>query len=160
MKTIRTHHWSTAIAIAAIAFVTVPSATHAQETSQTTFQVLVNGTPIGAASSATNLPADSVVLRQDFTTNLPRKQVESDQQGTVVLTSADPALISAIQSWLKADNSGYKNTVQRKTMEIDRLVGNGTTTRYRLSGAWPTRINSATSSTGITIVYQRVEIIR
>lgn len=159
MKTIRTHCWSAAVAIAAIAFVTVPLLAHSQETPQTTFQVLIDGTPVGTASSATNLPSDAVVLRQDSSTDLPRKQVESDQQGTVVLTSEDPALVSAIQAWMNVDNSGSKNTVQRKTVEIDRRVGTGATTRYKLSDAWPASIDSASEARGITIIYQRLEII-
>jgi len=159
MQAIRTHYLTAAVAIAAITFVSVPSSAHSQESTQTTFQVLINGTPAGTASTATNLPSDAVAMQQDSSTNLPRKQVESSQQGTVVLTSEDPALISTIQAWMNVDNSGSKNTVQRKTVEIDRLVGTGATTRYRLSDAWPTSIDSANAASGITIVYQRLEII-
>lgn len=159
MQAIRTHYWSAAIAIAAIASASVPSLANSQGFQQSTFQVLINGTPAGTASAATNLPTDALVMQQDSTTNLPRTQVESSQQGNVVLTSSDPALISAIQSWMKADNSGYKDTVQRKTVEIDRLVGSGTTTRYRLSGAWPTRIDAGAGSSAITMVYQRLGIV-
>ncbi|MEO7043384.1 MAG: hypothetical protein ABI035_14065 [Gemmatimonadaceae bacterium] len=159
MQIVRTHYWSAAIAIVAIAFIIVPSPASSQGIEQATFQVLVNGTPVGNASAATNLPADAVEIRQDSTSSLPHNQVESSQQGSVVLTSADPALVATIQSWMKTDNSGYKNTVQRKTVEIDRLVGSGATTRFRLSGAWPTRIGGTPSDNTITMVYQRLAIV-
>ena len=159
MQIARTHFWSTAIAIAGISFVSVPSPAHSQSTQQTTFQVLVNGTPIGTASAAANLSAAAVVIQQDSTTGLPRNQVESSQQGNVVLTSADPALVAAIQSWMKTDNSAPQNAVQRKTVEIDRLVGTGATTRYRLSGAWPTTLDGTSGHYTITMVYQRLEIV-
>lgn len=164
MQAARTHYWSAAIALAAvalaaIAFVSVPSQAHSQGTQPTTFQVLINGTPVGTASAATNLPSDAAAIQQDSTTGVPRHQLESSQQGNVVLTSADPALISAIQSWVKVDNSGSKNTVQRKTVEIDRLVGGGPSTRYRLSGAWPTRIDGTSGDITITMVYERLEIV-
>ena len=159
MHATRSHCWSAGVAIAAIVFVSVPSPARSQGTQQTTFQVLINGTPVGTASAATNLPADAVVIQQNSTSSIPRNQVESSQQANVVLTSADPALVSAVQSWMKTDNSGSKNTVQRKTVEIDRLVGSGATTRYRLSGAWPTRIDGSPGDNTITMVYQRLAIV-
>jgi len=159
MQSTRTHYWSAAIAIAAIAFASVPSPTYAQGTQQSTFQVLIDGTLAGTASAATNLPTNAVAIQQDSTTSLPRTQVESSQQGNVVLTSSDTGLISAIQAWMKVDNSGSRNTVQPKTVEIDRLLGSGATTRYRLSGAWPTRIDGSPGANTITMVYQRLEIV-
>ncbi|HEY5085801.1 MAG TPA: hypothetical protein VII66_00450 [Gemmatimonadaceae bacterium] len=67
--------------------------------------------------------------------------------------------MSAIQAWMNADNSGYKNTVQRRTVEIDRLMGTSPIARYRLSDAWPSRIDPAGTTSAITIVYQQLEAI-
>jgi hypothetical protein len=73
-----------------------------------------------------------------------------------VILTADPVLIAAIQSWMKADNSGLKDTVQRKTVEIDRIVDSNTAARYRLTDAWPSRIDGASGASAITIVYQQL----
>jgi len=102
-----------------------------------------------------NIPGNAVVLHQDSNPNLPSSQVVSADQGTVMLTTNDPALVSAIQAWMKADNAGYKDTVQRKTVEVDR-IGGGANSRTRLSGAWPTKITAATTGNTITIVYQQL----
>ncbi len=150
---------SMAVALAAVVFAIVPPFVSAQGTQAESFRVLINAAVVGTATSAANLPTDAVVIQQDSNPNLPRRQVISGQQGSVILTSEDPALISAFQAWIKADNSGYKDTVQRKTVEIDRLVGTGGTSRYRLSDAWPSRIDAAGGTSTITIVYQRLDMI-
>jgi hypothetical protein len=148
-----------AIALGAIVFASVPSISPAQGTQTESFRVLIDGAAAGTATSVTNLPADPVVVRQDSNPSLPPKQVISGGQGSVVLTTADPALVAAIQAWMKADNTGFKDTVQHKTVEIDRLLGNGSATRYRLSDAWPSKVEGPSGSTMITLVFQRLEII-
>jgi len=144
-----------AIAIIATAFTIAPLSASAQDTTSTDYRVLIDGTPAGSATAVVNLPGSAVVLHQDSNPNLPSKQVASADQGTVMMTTNDPALISAIQTWIKADNTGYKDTVQRKTVEFDR-IGGGANSRTRLSGAWPTRISAASSGSTITIVYQQL----
>ncbi len=147
------------IAATAIAFAIVPPLVSAQGTQPETYRVLIDGTLAGTASSASNLPTDTVVMRQDSNPAISRRQVASAEQGKLILTSADPALIAAINAWIKADNSGAKNTVQRKAVEIDRSSGTGGMRRYQLSDAWPASIQAANGSSMITIVYQRLAII-
>jgi|GEM_PF-1615722 hypothetical protein len=144
-----------AIAMLATAFTIAPVVASAQDTTSTDYRVLIDGTAAGTATAVVNLPRNAVVLHQDSTPNLPSRQIESADQGTVMLTTTDPALVSAIQAWMKADNSGYKDTVQRKTVEMDR-IGGGANSRIRLSGAWPTKVTSATTGNTITIVYQQL----
>ncbi|HXF23120.1 MAG TPA: hypothetical protein VN602_01285 [Gemmatimonadaceae bacterium] len=144
-----------AIAVLAAAFMIAPLCASAQDTTSTDYRVSIDGTPAGTATAVVNLPGNAVVLHQDSTPNLPSKQVVSADQGTIMMTTTDPALVSAIRAWMKADNSGYKDTVQRKTVEIDR-IGGGTNSRTRLSGAWPTKVTAATTGNTITIVYQQL----
>jgi hypothetical protein len=124
---------------AAVAFATVPIGASEQDT-----------------TAAANLTSDRVVLHQNADPTLPSRQVASGSQSSVILTTADPVLIAAIQSWMKADNSGLKDTVQRKTVEIDRIVDSNTAARYRLTDAWPSRIDGASGASAITIVYQQL----
>jgi hypothetical protein len=156
------------LAIAAAAFVIVPIIATAQTAS---YRVLINGAAAGTATAVTNLPTDTAAAvtnpptdtaatQQDSDATTPSKPVLASGQGSVVVTTADPALIAAIQAWMKADNSGFKDTVQRKTVEIDRLMGMGSTTRFELSDAWPSRIDASSgSSSMITIVYERLVLI-
>ena len=119
------------------------------------FRVLIDGTAIGSATAAANLPTDAVVLHQSADTTLPRTQVAAGQQSSVILTTTDPILVGAMRTWMSANNSGSKNTVQPKTVEIDRIDG-ATTTRYRLLNAWPSKLEPG-ATTAITIVYQQLE---
>lgn len=144
-----------AIAMLAAAFTIAPLRAQAQDTTSSDYRVSIDGTPAGTATAVVNLPGNAVVLHQDSTPNLPSTQIASADQGTVMLTTADPALISAIQTWMKADNSGYKDTVQRKTVEFDR-IGGGPNSRTRLTGAWPTKITAASTGSTITMVYQQL----
>jgi hypothetical protein len=141
---------------AAVAFATVPIGASAQDTTSATYRVLIDGVAIGTATAAANLTSDRVVLHQNADPTLPSRQVASGSQSSVILTTADPVLIAAIQSWMKADNSGLKDTVQRKTVEIDRIVDSNTAARYRLTDAWPSRIDGASGASAITIVYQQL----
>jgi hypothetical protein len=129
----------------------------AQQPAPATFRVLIDGVAAGSAMAVANLPADTTMLRQSSNPNLPSTQASAGQQASVIITTSDPALVSAIRAWVNADNSGYKDTVQRKTVELDRLGGTGPA-RYQLSDAWPSRIDTGTP-TAITIVYQRLTII-
>jgi hypothetical protein len=142
--------------MAAALLAAAPGPASAQD-STAAFRVLIDGTPAGSATIVTNLPMDAVVLHQNADTARPSTQVASAQQGNVVLTTEDPALTSAIQAWTNTNNSGSKNTVQRKTVEIDRMAGASPSKRYRLMGAWPTKVDVLGSMTVITIVYQRLE---
>jgi hypothetical protein len=144
-----------AITMLATAFTIVPLYAPAQDTTSSDYRVSIDGTLAGTATAVVNLPGNAVVLHQDSTPNLPSKQIASADQGTVMMTTTDPGLVSAIQTWMKADNSGYKDTVQRKTIEIDR-IGGGANSRIRLSGAWPTKMATATTGNTITIVYQQL----
>ena len=63
----------------------------------------------------------------------------------------------AAVAWMAANNSGSKDTVQPKTVEIDRMSGTAPATRYRLKGAWPTKLDSVGNESVITIVYQTLE---
>jgi hypothetical protein len=144
---------------AAMTLALAPAAAMSQGSGGSSFRVLIDGAVAGSATAAANLPTQAVVMTQDSNPNLPAAQVAASGQGSVILTTADPALIAAIQAWMKADNSGFKDTVQRKTVEIDRVMGSGPTTRYRLSDAWPSKLDTATGNTAITIVYQRLALI-
>ncbi len=144
-----------AIAVLATAFIIAPLGASAQDTTSTDYRVSIDGTPAGTATAVVNLPGNAVVLHQDSIPNLPSKQIVSADQGSIMLTTTDPALVAAIQAWMKANNSGYKDTVQRKTVEIDR-IGGGPNSRTRLSGAWPTKVTAATTGNTITIVYQQL----
>jgi hypothetical protein len=143
------------VTILAMAFTIAPLRASAQDTTSSDYRVLIDGTPAGTATAVVNIPGNAVVLHQDSNPNLPSSQVVSADQGTVMLTTNDPALVSAIQAWMKADNAGYKDTVQRKTVEIDR-IGGGANSRTRLTGAWPTKMTAATTGNTITIVYQQL----
>ncbi len=143
-----------AIAIISATIATAPAGATAQDTTSATLRVLIDGTPAGIATAAENLPTAGVVLRQDANPNVPSKQVVASGQGNAILVTADAGLVATMQAWMKADNSGYKDTVQRKTVEIDRMTAAGPGTRYQLSGAWPTKIDTGTGGTMITIVYQ------
>jgi hypothetical protein len=120
------------------------------------YRILVDGMAAGMASTVANLPTSRVVVTQDSNPAIASRQVESNSQAQVTLMTTDSALVSAMQGWMAADNSGTKNTVQRKTVEIDRASGSGPSNRYVLKGAWPTKIDSVGSETVITIVYQRL----
>jgi hypothetical protein len=143
-----------AVAVVSAAIAAMPAISAAQDTAPATLRVLIDGTVAGTATAAENLPTAGTVLHQDNNPTLPSKQVVASGQGTVVLVTADTGLISTMQAWMKADNSGYKDTVQRKTVEIDRMTAAGNGTRYQLSGSWPTKIEAGDGGTMITIVYQ------
>jgi hypothetical protein len=140
------------------AFVTAaPVRAPAQGMTQSIYRVIIDGTPAGSAATVANLPTDRVAMTQDSNPNLPSKQIASNEQSSVTIMTADPNLVSAIQAWIAADNSGSKNTVQRKTVEIDRAPGTSPAARYLLKGAWPTKLDSVGSESVITIVYQTLE---
>lgn len=143
-----------AVAVISATLAVAPARAPAQDTTSATIRVLIDGTLAGSASAAENLPITGAVLHQDANPNLPSKQVVSSGQGSVVLVTGDAGLVSTIQAWMKADNSGYKDTVQRKTVEIDRVMATGPSTRFQLSGAWPSKIEAGPGGTMITIVYQ------
>ena len=144
-----------ALVAIALAFTIVSPGASAQDSSSAGYRVLIDGVAAGSATGVMTSPTDAVVLRQDSNPKLPSTQIASDGQGTIMLTTGDTTLISAIQMWMKADNVGYKDTVQRKTVEIDR-VGRGVNARYRLSGAWPIKLETSATGSTITIVYQQL----
>lgn len=144
-----------AITMLATALTIIPLHAPAQDTTSSDYRVSIAGTVAGTATAVVNLPGNAVVLHQDSTPNLPSRQIASADQGSIMLTTTDPALVSAIEAWMKADNSGYKDTVQRKTVEIER-IGGGANSRTRLTGAWPTKVTAATTGNTITIVYQQL----
>ena len=146
-----------AAAFAALVLTSFPARAFAQGMTQNNYQVKIDGTAAGSAATVTNLPTDRVAMTQDSNPNLPSKQIASSEQSSVTLMTADPALVSTIQAWIAADNSGSKNTVQRKTVEIDRTSGSAPATRYLLKSAWPTKLDSVGSESVITIVYQTLE---
>ena len=95
------------------------------------------------------------MLHQNSDASIPSTQVVSAGQGNVLLLTSDPNLVTAMQAWMRADNSGNKNTVQRKTVRIDRRLSGAPNSGYRLTGAWPTKIEpDAQGGTLITIVFQ------
>lgn len=146
-----------AILVVATTLAHLPARASAQDATVTTFRVMIDGTPAGFATTAANLPTEGVVLRQSTNPNLPSTQVASAGQGNVILTTTDPALISTMQAWIKADNSGEKNTVQRKTVEIDRVTPMKPIARYGLLDAWPTKVDATDGTTVITLVFERLE---
>ena len=89
-----------AIAVLATAFTIAPPCASAQDTTSTDYRVSIDGTPAGTATAVVNLPGNAVVLHQDSTPTLPSKQIVSADQGTIMLTTTDPALVSAIQAWI------------------------------------------------------------
>jgi len=144
-------------AAAAAAMALVPLGAHAQGMSNGAYHLLINGAAAGSAATVTNLPTRRVAVTQDSNPDVASKQIISSQQESVTIMTADPNLVSAIQAWMAADNSGTKNTVERKTVEIDRAPGTGVTTRYLLKGAWPTKLDSVGNESVITIVYETLE---
>lgn len=144
-------------AIAVAVFGAAPLAANAQGMTQGAYRVLIDGTPAGSAATVANLPTQRVAMTQDSNPTLPSKQVASSEQASVTIMTADPNLVSAIQAWMAANNSGSKDTVQPKTVEIDRMSGTAPATRYRLKGAWPTKLDSVGNESVITIVYQTLE---
>lgn len=152
-----THRTLLAIALSAATFAIVPIVASAQGAN---YSVLINGDAAGTATGVANLPADTVIMRQRVDPNMPGEQTMSGRQGNVVVTTADPALIAVVQAWMKADNSGFKDTVQRKSVEIDRVVEGAPTVRFQLTNAWPSWIDSATDSSTVTLVYEKLTIIR
>jgi hypothetical protein len=154
--------WSAGFAIAGFAIAvavmsaSVPGTAGAQETS---YNVLINGVMAGTASAVANLPADTVVVPQHADPNMPGKQVMTGSQGHVTITTSDPALIATIQAWVKADNTGFKDTVQRKSIEIDRNVGSKPPARFMLAGAWPTKLDTSGGSTIVEVVFQELTAV-
>ncbi len=146
-----------AAVLATAALTALPAGASAQGTTQSSFQVKIDGTTAGSAATVTNLPTNRVTVTQDSNPTLPSRQIESSQQGSVTLMTSDPALVSAIQSWIATDNSGSKNTVQRKNVEIDHTAASGPVIRYLLKSAWPSKLDSIGSTSVITIVYQTLE---
>lgn len=146
-----------AAAIVGAVLTAAPVRAPAQGMTQSNYQVKIDGAAAGSAATVANLPTQRVAMTQDSNPSLPSKQVVSSEQASVTIMTADPGLVSAIQSWMAADNSGTKNTVQRKTVEIDRTSGTAPPTRYLLKGAWPTKLDSVGSESVITIVYQTLE---
>ena len=145
-----------AVALAAGVFAAAPAMASAQTLIPANLTVTVDGKAVGFATAAANLPSGGAVLHQNSDPSIPSAQVVSAGQGNVVLLTSDPNLIAAMQAWVQADNSGSKDTVQRKTVQIDRTLVGGPNSRYMLTGAWPTKIEPSTASSGtlITIVFQ------
>lgn len=144
-----------AVALAAASLTFSASLARAQDLIPANLTVSIDGKATGFATAAANLPSGGTLLHQNSDSTLPSAQVVSAGQGNVLLLTSDANLVSAMQAWMQADNSGDKDTVQRKTVRIDRTLSGSPNSSYRLTGAWPTKIESgANGGTLITIVFQ------
>lgn len=123
------------------------------------YQVLVDSVAVGSATSVTNLPVQGVPSTESTPTTAPPHRAAAGTQTSVVLTTSNMGLTTIMRGWMGMNNSGTKNTVQPKTVEIDQIVPTGGPIRYVLHDAWPSHIDSAAGSTAITIVYGRAEIL-
>lgn len=123
------------------------------------YQVLLDSVAVGSATSVANLPVQGVPATTSTATTVPPRQAHAGTQTSVVLTTSDLALVTVMRGWMASNNSGTKNTVQPKTVEIDQIVPTGGPIRYVLHDAWPSHFDSAGGSTTITIVYGRAEVL-
>jgi len=123
------------------------------------YQVLVDSVAVGSATSVTNLPVQGVPATTATETTVPPHQAHAATQTSIVLTTSDLGLVTVLRGWMAANNSGTKNTVQPKTVEVDQIVPTGGPVRYVLHDAWPSHIDSANGSTVVTIVYGRAEVL-
>lgn len=157
---------STALVATALAALLCLSTTaaHAQNpapapTPTPAYRVLVDSVAVGSASAVANLPVEHATQPLHPDSALPGRQTAAARQASVVLTTTDPALLAVLRAWMGANNSGSKDTVQPKVVEIDQIGGTGGPFRYVLHDAWPSRIDPGAPSV-VTIVYQRAEVLR
>lgn len=143
-------------AFATLLFLISASALRAQAGN---YQVLVDSVSVGSATAVANLPVPGVPSTTPTETTVPPKQAHAATQTSIALTSSDLGLVTVMRGWMAANNSGTKNTVQPKTVEVDQIVPTGGPIRYVLHDAWPSHIDSASGSTTITIVYGRAEVL-
>lgn len=160
------HRHRAALAILAAVFLAaVPGSGVAQDTPAASYRILINGSVAGTATAVSNLPTTGSmptmppVPTTDTNPTLPPPAPMSSGPGTLVITTADPTLITAIQQWMKADNSGLTGSVEPRTVEIDRLDGAAPGARFRLTGARPSKIDAVAGASSITVSYQRLTTI-
>ncbi len=137
----------------AAAMLIFASIARAQDASE--YRVIVDSVAVGTATGVANLPVEHTHLSQSTDPTVPARQTVAGHQESVVVTTRDPALTTLMRAWMGANNSGTKNTVQPKTVEIDHVVPSGGPFRYILHDAWPSSVDAGV----ITIVYQRMEVL-
>lgn len=125
------------------------------------YQVLIDGVRVGSATAAANLPVQGVPTMQRTDTTAPPHQAAAGTQTSVVISTNDAALLTVLHGWVAANNSGTKNTVQPKLVEIDQVLPTGGPLRYVLHDAWPSRFDAPgpDGTVMVTFVYQRAEVL-
>ena len=125
------------------------------------YQVLVDSVRVGTATAVANLPVQGVPTMHRTDTSVPPRQAAAGTQTSVVVSTADAGLLTILHGWVAANNSGTKNTVQPKLVEIDQIVPTGGPIRYVLHDAWPSRFDAPgpDGTVMVTIVYQRAEVL-
>jgi hypothetical protein len=122
---------------------------------------MIDSVNVGTATSVANLPVPHVTTPTNPDSNPPGHQANAGTQTSVVMTTSDLALVTVLRGWMGSNNSGKKDTVKPKLVEIDQVAGdNGGPFRYVLHDAWPSHIDMSGGSTVVTIVYQRAEVLR
>lgn len=147
------------LALAALVSLLLASAAWAQVPAA--YQVFVDSVHVGNAATVTNLPVQGVPATPSTPEVVASHQAAAGTQTSVVLTTRDPMLLALLRGWMGANNSGTKNTVQPKTVEIDQVIPTGGPLRYVLHDAWPSHIDApgADGTSAVTIVYGRAEIL-
>lgn len=147
-------------AIAAILSLLLAGAAHAQA-AVPAYQVRIDSVNVGTAAAVANLPVEGVPSTQSTATTVPPHQAAAATQTSVVVATRDAGLLAVLRGWVASNNSGSKNTVQPKTVEIDQVLPTGGPLRYVLHDAWPSNF-AAPGPDGtvmVTIIYQRAEIL-
>lgn len=148
---------ATAVALT-LAGPSVPAALAQPSVGPTVYHVRIDGNDAGVATHAENLP-ETAALEPRTPTHVPARRVAAPVQASVILTTADSTLVHAIRAWMGVNNSGDKDTVQPKTVEITDVLPTGNPVRYVLHGAFPSRIDTGSGGTAVTIVYGHAEVV-
>lgn len=125
------------------------------------YEVFIDSVHVGNATAVANLPVQGVPATASTPGMVAPHQAAAGTQTSVVVATKDPMLLALLHGWVGANNSGTKNTVQPKTVEIDQIIPTGGPLRYVLHDAWPSRFDAPgpDGTVMVTIVYGRAEIV-
>lgn len=147
-------------ALATLLFLVSATALRAQAI-EGNYQVFIDSVHVGNATAVANLPVQGVPAVPSTPGVAAPHQAAAGTQTSVVVATKDPTLLALLHGWVGINNSGTKNTVQPKEVEIDQIIPTGGPIRYVLHGAWPSRFDAPgpDGTIMVTIVYQRAEIL-
>jgi len=125
------------------------------------YQVFIDSVHVGNATAVANLPVQGVPATPSTPETHAPHQAAAGTQASVVVATKDPTLLALLHGWVGVNNSGTKNTVQPKTVEIDQIIPTGGPLRYVLHDAWPSRFDAPgpDGTVMVTLVYGRAEIV-